>query len=54
MWCDIADIRQGLGSATDCERGFQATMQDFDLGHMLRTDHNVIYVLYTNGTWVQR
>jgi hypothetical protein len=54
MWCDIAEIRQALGNATDCERGFQGIMQDFDHGHMLRTDQNMVYVLYKNGTWLQK
>ena len=54
MWCDIVDIRQGLGNATDCERGFQGTMQDFDKGHMLRTDRNAVFILYKDGTWSQK
>ena len=51
MWCNIPEIRTRLGDATDCERGYQGLMQDFDRGSMLRTDTGAIYVLFGDGTW---
>ena len=54
MWCDIPDIRQGLGNATDVERGYTGTMQTFDHGFMILTDYNTMFVFYNDGTWEQR
>jgi serine/threonine-protein kinase len=51
MWCDIPEIRQGLGNATDCERGYQGAMQSFEQGFMLQTDSGAIYVFFQDGTW---
>lgn len=49
MWCDIPEIRAGLGNATDCERGYWDVMQQFERGFMLQTDDGVIYVCYSDG-----
>jgi hypothetical protein len=54
MWCNLPDLRQRLGNALDCERGYQATMQTFDEGFMLRNDHGTIYILFDDGTWQHR
>jgi len=54
MWCDIAEIRSGLGNATNCERGYQGSMQRFERGFILQTDGGVIYVLYSDGRWERR
>ena len=54
MWCDILEIRNGLGNATDCERGYQGAMQDFEHGFMLQTDNGTDYVFYSDGHWEQR
>lgn len=51
MWCDIAEIRNGLGNALDCERGYQGSMQQFELGSALRTDTGQVYVFYSDGSW---
>jgi len=51
MWCDIPEIRQGLGNATDCERGYQGAMQSFEQGFMLQTDSGAIYIFFQDGTW---
>jgi len=52
MWCDIPEIRQKLGNATDCERGYQGWMQSFERGFMLQTDTGIIYLFYTDDrTW---
>jgi hypothetical protein len=54
VWCTYGEVRNGLGSATDGERGYDATVQDFDTGSIVRNDFGVIYVLYSDGTWEQR
>lgn len=54
MWCDILEIRNRLGNATDCERGYQGSMQQFAQALMLQTDSGAIYVLYDNGSWERR
>jgi hypothetical protein len=43
-----------LGWATDYERGFDGTVQDFERGAILRTDGGENYVLYGDGNWAQR
>ena len=54
MWCDIAEIRAGLGNAIDCERGYTGTLQQFERGSMIRTDAGAEYVLYDSGRWERR
>lgn len=54
MWCDIPEIRNGLGNAVDVERAYSGYMQQFDNGLMMRTDYNASFVLYDKGTWEQR
>ncbi len=54
MWCDIPEIRSGLGNALECERSYQASMQRFERGFMLQTDNGVIYIYYDNGQWENR
>ncbi|OQA18969.1 MAG: Serine/threonine-protein kinase StkP [Chloroflexi bacterium ADurb.Bin360] len=54
MWCNISEIRSGLGNATDCERGYQGTMQTFDRGFMVRSDSGATYVFYNDGSWARR
>lgn len=54
MWCDIPEIRNRLGNAVDCERGYYATMQTFTNGFMLLNDQGVLYILFDDGTWQQR
>ena len=54
MWCDIPEIRDHLGNAIDCERGYQGSMQQFERGFMLQTDNGVIYVFYDNNRWERR
>lgn len=51
MWCDIPEIRGGLGDATNCERGYQGAMQEFERGSMLQTDDGTIFVFYDGGGW---
>lgn len=51
MWCDIPAIRQGLGNATNCERGYQGTMQTFEHAFMLGNDQGRVFVFYENGAW---
>ena len=54
MWCNIPELRERLGNAVDCERGYQATMQTFEKGFMLRNDQGTIYILFDDGTWQRR
>ncbi len=54
MWCNIAEIRSGLGNALDCERGYQGDLQLFQRGSMLRTDTGAIYIFYDDGGWGRR
>jgi hypothetical protein len=51
MWCEIPELRNRLGNATDCERGYHATMQTFEDGFMLLNDRGMIYILFDDGTW---
>jgi Tol biopolymer transport system component/predicted Ser/Thr protein kinase len=54
MWCDIPEIRGGLGDATDCERGYSGWMQRFEQGAMLQTEQGINYILLDNGRWERR
>jgi hypothetical protein len=54
VWCSFSEVRTGLGWATDAERGYDATAQDFDSGSIFRNDFGVVVVLYADGTWEQR
>jgi hypothetical protein len=51
MWCDIPEIRAGLGNATDAERAYTGFMQQFDHGFMLQTDTRETFVFYSTGVW---
>jgi len=53
IWCTYTEVRNGLGWATDGERGFDGTVQDFEQGAILRTDTGEMYVLFNDGTWTQ-
>ncbi len=54
MWCDIPEIRNGLGNAIDVEQDGLGYMQRFDNGFMLRTNYNATFVFYSNKSWEQR
>jgi len=54
VWCDTPEIRSRLGNATDCERGYQSPMQQFERGFMLQTDSGATYVFYDDGWWERR
>jgi hypothetical protein len=54
VWCDVPEIRSRLGNATDCERGYQGSMQQFERGFMLQTDSGAIYVFYDDRRWELR
>jgi hypothetical protein len=51
IWCAYGEVRSGLGNATSDERGFNATLQHFDYGSILRSDSGKTYTLYSDGTW---
>jgi serine/threonine protein kinase len=52
-WCNFASIRNGLGNATEGERGLGITVQQFDNGVIVRTDNRTL-VLYNDQTWERR
>jgi len=54
VWCDIPEVRSRLGNATDCERGYQGSMQQFARGSMLQIDSGAIYIFYDDGHWERR
>jgi serine/threonine protein kinase len=54
IWCTYSTVRDGLGWATNSERGDNATVQKFESGSILRTDAGTTYILYTSGAWEQR
>jgi sulfatase modifying factor 1 len=53
IWCDSPEIRSRLGNATDCERGYQGLMQQFEQGFMLLSDSGTIFILRDDGHWEQ-
>lgn len=53
IWCDRPEIRSRLGSATDCERSYQGSTQQFERGFMLLSDSGAIYIFYNSGHWEQ-
>ncbi|MBN2394255.1 MAG: serine/threonine protein kinase [Anaerolineae bacterium] len=53
IWCTYVEVRNGLGNATDAERGFTGVIQEFDRGTLLRTDNGQVYMLYTDGSWTR-
>ncbi len=53
IWCTYGAVRQGLGWATDYERGFHGTVQDFSQGTILRTDTGETYILFSDGAWLR-
>jgi len=53
IWCTYDNVRSGLGSATDTERGFNGTVQDFEHGLILRRDTGATYILYSDGVWTK-
>jgi len=55
-WCEKSEIRDRLGDAIDCERGYQGETQEFQRGFMLQTDKGAIYVFYDGeeGSWERR
>jgi serine/threonine protein kinase len=53
VWCTYPAVRQGLGWATEGERGFDVIAQHFQRGFILRTDRWT-WVFYEDGTWERR
>jgi serine/threonine-protein kinase len=51
IWCTYTEVREGLGWATEAERGFYGTVQDFEGGSILRTDGGDTYLLLASGIW---
>ena len=53
VWCSVPSVRQGLGAATEGERGLQVTVQSFERGLIMLTDRGT-WILYADGTWERR
>ena len=53
IWCIYPNVRQNLGWATEGEHGFDATVQHFEYGLMLRTEQWT-WVFYDDGSWERR
>lgn len=51
VWCDTPSLRERLGSATDCERGYQGWMQQFEWAFMLQTGSGAVIVFYSDNQW---
>ena len=54
IWCTYEPVRSELGWATDNERGYDTTVQDFEHGSIIRTDDGTTCVLYDDRQWEQR
>jgi hypothetical protein len=60
IWCNNAEVRQGLGNAVDREQGYCMdnpcdTFQDFSGGLMYSSVRlHTVYVLFADGTWQKR
>ena len=53
VWREQKGVRDGLGWATERERGFDGSVQPFERGAMLLSDRRFIFVLSTDGTWLR-
>jgi len=53
IWCTHSGVRQGLGGATEGERGFDVIVQHFERGFILRTDRWT-WVFYDDDSWERR
>jgi photosystem II stability/assembly factor-like uncharacterized protein/DNA-binding beta-propeller fold protein YncE/predicted small lipoprotein YifL len=54
IWCRDPQVRQNLGNATNQERLFDATLQEFDSGLIFKTDQGATYVLESrSNAWEQ-
>jgi len=54
VWCTYASVSGGLGAALELERGFDAPVQDFERGVILRLDTGETYLLFADGKWSKR
>ncbi|MGC9349995.1 MAG: serine/threonine protein kinase [Anaerolineae bacterium] len=53
VWCTQSGVRSSLGKATRAEVYYDATLQTFELGHMMETKSG-IWSFYNNGRWERR
>ena len=51
VWRNNGGVRNGLAWATTEERGFNASLQQFEGGVMLWSNLRGIFVLYNDGRW---
>lgn len=49
IWCTYQNVRNGLGEAVTTEQGYNAVVQSYGGGSIIRTTST--YVLYSDGTW---
>jgi len=53
VWCNVLEVPQSVGWATEGERAVSATWQPCERGFLLLDDLGVAYALGTDGTWAQ-
>lgn len=53
VWREQSGVRDSLGWATVQERGFNGVVEPFANGTMLWTDQRVVFVLFSDGTWLR-
>jgi formylglycine-generating enzyme required for sulfatase activity/serine/threonine protein kinase len=50
IWCDIPEVRNRLGNAIDCEKGYPGSTQPFERGFAIQIESG-IYIMYSDGHW---
>ena len=54
IWCTYANVRDGLGWATEYEDEFYGPVQSFQRGFLLRNDESgEIYMFLSSGSWTR-
>ncbi|MDA8217951.1 MAG: Ig-like domain-containing protein [Dehalococcoidales bacterium] len=51
VWAGNADVKAGLGLATESESSLKGAVQPFTQGAMLWTESRTVFVLFGNGHW---
>jgi len=51
VWCNVLEVAEHLGWATEGERAVVALFQPNERGWMLLDDHSTIYAVGADGRW---